>query len=443
MLDNLQASKTDSSSLSGIRLAPASGEDNLSQQNVPDKKNEDPGFPYLPDLSIDTNESLIGGDSGLTEMNLSLAFAIMPEDKKALCVKAERDLIQAAASESLVSDLTHRALMKDADLYPPVQNADGSTTYSINQVGITDRNSAAGANFYSRKVDITVPAGTPTLDQCSFKFGDRQIITEAEYDELLKKDTAGDREVDLYTHGVSCTDSSADRQALMLELSNGRPTVNIDWTANPPEDMNPFKALIQYLRDTAAAKRANNNKTFVSAIDRTIEHIGAEHTGMIGFSHGAMFDTRYLKYRAQNHLPKLDTVILTHPDVPISASELFIGRKPEVLRDSASHSYVIGSQNDLSLKMGEIVGYLPGGTTFQNGKTEERLGSYSWQSRAMIAAEGADAIKERDEPKIGTHHFLNLAGIAQLLDGDNLSLAQLQTSYDRATDLSRQNPPTV
>lgn len=334
------------------------------------------------------------------------------------------------------TDKTEKALMKDADLYPPIKNADGSTTYSIILAGITDRSSSAGADYYSRKIDVTVPAGKLDLDDCSFIIGKREIIPEEKYTQLLKRDRVGAEELDLFTHGVSCTQDCADKQAVMLELTNGRPTVNIDWSSSSPQS-NPIKGIASYFQDTAAALRANNNKAFESAIDNTIDHIGAEHTNMIGFSHGAMFDTRYLKHRVEDHLPRLDTLILTHPDVPVSAPELYPGNKPALLRDSADRSFVIGSRIDVLLKLGAVAGCIPGGTTFENGGSEERLGNNSAKSRSLIELEGAGAISESDDMSIGTHHFLNFAGINELLESQNRSIKDVQGDYDRASDVQR------
>ncbi len=444
MFDNTNTSGTDNGAHSGIELGSVMGKDSKMSWIKPQAiDKEDHASTQLPALSLREQEIAIKKADDAAEQNMSIAFANLPAEEQSIVIKAEQELLNDDELEAPFGDSTRKALMKDADLFPAVKNDDGTTTYSVIQIGITDRNPDRKANYFSRKVDITVPVGAPSLNDCKFNFNDREVISEEKYKQLLKKDAASSKDIDLYTHGVSATDKSADKQALMLELSNGRPTVNIDWSSNPPADKDPVKALIQYERDTASAKRANDNKEFTAAIDNTIKEVGAGNCSMIGFSHGGMFDTRYLKHRVQSHLPELNTVILTHPDVPISAPELWNGFKPRVLADSAVHSYVIGSQNDLALKMGHIVGYLPGGTTYEHGLTEERLGDYSWLSRLAISTEGAVAIQERDQHKISTHHFLNYAGIKQLLESGNDSKDKVQTAYNHVTDLARQNPRAI
>ncbi len=348
--------------------------------------------------------------------------------------KGER--IHDVELEAPITDVTRKALLKDADLFQPVKNADGSMTYTLLEEGITDRpGSKSNSNYFSRKIDITVPQGKPSLEDCQFNFSPRENISKERFDQLLSRNKNVTGDVILHTHGVFTSEKSADQEALMLQLSSGLPTVNIDWAAHPIDGSGTLKSLFGYERDRACAMRANRNKSFEKAIDSTIDSIGASNTEMIGFSHGAMFDTRYLKHRVDNNLAPLDTVILNHPDVAIGASELYSHENPDVLKRASNHAFVIGSQNDERLKSAEKVDKLLGIGLFH---PVERIGDDSNSSRALIKSEGALPIKDVDQPGASSNHFLNYAGISHLLHRGNTPADQLQRDFNNATAAARQ-----
>lgn len=367
---------------------------------------------------------------------------LMPEEMAAPPGGEAAQLTDPELKGSIESK-TQAALMKDADLYPPVQNVDGSTTYTVVQSGLTDRPGRdSGIDYYRRLVNITVPKDNPSIDKCQFVFNGRETISKDQYDQILQRDKAFNPEIELYAHGVSTTDMSADKQAMTLQLMSGRPTIALDWDANPATgDDNPLHSLQGYSQDTINAKRANDNKDFQNAIDNTVQEIGADHTSLIGFSHGGFFDTRYLAHRVQANLPKLENVILTHPDVPVSAPELRVNGSPELFKDSAQHSYVIGGKMDLAMKAAMVASHLLPGTPTYEGffTTEERLGDDSNDTRSLIQQEGAIPISERDRPEPATEHFLNTAGITQILDGGAASQDQEQNYFNSATDMARLN----
>lgn len=338
-----------------------------------------------------------------------------------------------------ITPASQQMLSRDADLFKPVQNKDGSTTYSLLQIGMTDRDCPDGVHYYKRKVDVTLPAGAKNIKEEYIKVNDRQPVSQDEFKNLLKREQSQNSKIDLYTHGVFTPDDSADKQALELALSSGRPTIAIDWTADPGQQGNPLAMADQYLTDTDAAKRATNNREFMAAIDNTIQQIAPENTGMIGFSHGCMFDTRYFNHRVNKHLPPLDVVILNHPDVPIGASELLVNNKPDTLRDAAKHSFVIGGQKDNLLKIADFLGYLPIGATFEDGRVEERLGTDSARARQMIEAEGATPISEDDDKNVSSHHWLNFVGINELLQHPEKQPKDNQTAFNQITDSVRQS----
>lgn len=416
--------------------------DNLLSEEKSSKKNTDtftPGVFFVDE----PNQGIVDEPRSIEEMrkdaeletSMTLLYDSLPESQQQLIEQAQKERLSDGELDMPFGPDTQKALMKDADLFPPVRNADGTTTYSVMQIGMTDRQSPDGAiNRFSRRVDITVPPGAPSLSQCECVFNPRENIDEGKYNELLERSKKFSPDITLFTHGVSADAHSADQQALKMQLSTGRPVINVDWDANPAANgMDPVQGLVAYKKDTAAALRANNNPAFVSALDKTIENIGADNASMIGFSHGGMFDTRYLKHRVETNMPDLDTVILTHPDVPLGASELWYNHKPRVLGDSADHTYVIGSRKDLALKMGSLVDHL----TEKGLKPENRLGNYGFLTRLFLKAAGAESIKEKTTGSLGTQHFLNYAGLNELLRAGDKPQDQVQNAFNSATDAAR------
>ena len=421
-------------------LAGLQADAGMNKQDVKSAPDSNSQSAALPDLNYLLAQPESEETNSLIDQQIADIYEALPDDQKEILKKAAPELLNDKELEAPFGEITQKALMRNADQFPPVKNPDGSMSYTLLQIGMTDRESPDGVNYFCRKVDVTVPAGAPSLGDCQFTFNDREMINEEKYNQLLEKEKAWSKDISFFTHGVSTDARNADKQALKLELSNGLPTVNIDWTANPAKnEKDPAQSLGQYLKDTVAAKRANDNAIFTGAIDKTIEKIGAENTSMIGFSHGGMFDTRYLKHRVSNHLPELDTVILTHPDLPIGSGELWNNSKPRVIGEAAEHSFVIGSRRDWALRMGMIVSHLPfGHPAHDSGNLEQRLGNYSFASRMFINLAGAKAVKEVNQEDLGTHHFLNYAGINQLLKDGELPFKQLQDKYNDATEHARQ-----
>lgn len=397
----------------------------------------DNASPYLPHLLMASQDNLTAS-SNLMPNDIGSSFMMLVPAELGNLLEGEKGRILEPELATPIDSTIMKALTKDADLYPPVQNKDGSTTYTVVQAGITDRPGRdEGIDYYSRNVDITVPSDSSNLDDCQYLMHPREIITKEEFDSLIEKDKAVSSDIDLYAHGVSTPAIRSDKEALLLQLTNARPTVNLDWNAKDVDFLDPLGG---YEADTKAAKRANDNPQFTAAIDDTVQSVGANHTALIGFSHGGYFDTRYLSHRVASELPKLNTVILTHPDVPISAPELRVNGKPELLKDASKHAYVIGGTSDLAMKVAVFASHLlPDSPTFIDGGTEERLGNDSEETRKFIKSEGAKPISESDRDDFESQHFVNDVGIRELLNADHNSEKKAQAIFTEATHIGRTN----
>lgn len=355
--------------------------------------------------------------------------------------------------EAGITKWTQKVLTKDAEQFPPTRNADGSRTYRINLFGMTDRpidpaEEKTSPKYFTRIVGVTVPEGAINLGECKFSLFQRRQIDEKEFNRLLDHDTARLKEtkvptannVNLHAHGVFTYTDMADQEAVLLQLTNGHPTVNVDWQAFPNTRENPHhyspndwvvSSYLHYMEDRSSAKHANAE--LQPLLDKTIARIGASHTTMIGFSHGGMFDSRYLRHRVDSHLPRLDTVIFAHPDVPITTSELTVphGKDSEGLLSAASsRSFVIGGRTDLALA---VAAHLP----FAGG---QRLGNDSTTTRHFIEWNKGEPVTELPKSLRNDidEHFLNYSGIADLQNGNpNRTEVEMQNDFLKATENGR------
>lgn len=441
MIENNQIEKNDSAAIPDhIQVLSNDSREADSDNNKRDTSSKpDTTSKYLPDVQINDNKHKSFQEQiAIPEITSGWTATVMPSEVTAP-TQGQPVTINEKELAGPIDDKTQKALMKDADLYPPVQNSDGSTTYTVVMAGITDRPGKSDSiDYYSRTVNVTVPKKDhPSLNDCKYIFNERQSIKKEDYDKLVDREKAFSPFVEMYSHGVSTNENGADQQAFLLQLSTGRPTIDLDWNTIPHG--NGLDDIAEgYVKDVTEAKKSNDNKAFQQAIDDTVQRIGADHTSMIGFSHGALFDARYLAHRAAGNMPKLDNVILAHPDVPLGAPELEVNGKPELLKDTALHSYVIGGKIDMDLKIAAPAS-LPGYPAFEWGGNEERLGDDADSTRDFIRQEGAVPLSEKDRHELSTQHFLNYAGIAQLMTQGNLLGDREQGIYNDATDFGRQD----
>ncbi len=381
---------------------------------------------------------------GQKELERAAAVTVKEVQQKVFEAGDPHRQLQHPETEAAFTPWTANALLKDADLYKPVVNKDGSTTFTIVQVGLTDRdltgNDGGSVKPYARTVEVTVPPGAINFRNCEFKFHNRKLLDEKDYLNMIERDKnrqtelTGSRELAFYTHGILTSAEAADTQALMLELTHGHPVVNVDWQAQPmPVDMDQSGLLEKrrlYENDRATA--ANSEPHFNALLDKTIEAIGAENTTMIAYSHGAMIDTRYLKHRADDGQPKLHAVILTHPDVPKNAPELVVWHSiffpSGLLSQSADRSFVIGSTRDKPLKAGSL-----------QDRNSPRLGNNADDTRTFIKWNGAMPVTESPRhDRQDNQHFVNYAAIAQLVHAEkDAAPKELQDKFNSASDKAR------
>ncbi len=351
---------------------------------------------------------------------------------------------------------TKDALARDADKYPPKRNEkDGTTTYTIEQFGLTDRDQATdqkGVAHYKRLVTITVPDKADSLKDCQFEYQDRQKIDEKEFTALVARaqkrqvdqSSAADKEhklprpddIAFYTHGIRTGAEGADFQALALQLTHGHSVINVDWKSTPPAEEKVG------MSDAYAAERkgaAQSYARFEKVLDDTIGRIGADHTDMIAFSHGAMFDTRYLQHRKDSHAPMLNQVIFTHPDVPISVlpqpdKDGKVEPSNRLYACVAKTTHVIGSTEDLALTGAAYNDCEPcKSDNFLDQLQEKnrqmaihaRIGNGAPICRNLVAGCGGTYVMEtipagrKDSKKDALKHFINMHGISNLINGSD------------------------
>jgi hypothetical protein len=233
-----------------------------------------------------------------------------------------------------------------------------------------------------------------------------------------------------YTHGIRTGAEDADFTALALQLTNGHSVINVDWksTAIPDETYGLTKA---YEINKKGA--AESYPKFEKELDRAINHIGAANTDMIAFSHGAMFDTKYLQHRQETHAPLLDEIVFSHPDVKCSVLKPVdsAGKLAEADRFYASiarRAFVIGGTNDLAMTgaaWNDCESAPKGTSWFENHSKQmqihARLGNGGEISRNLVAGHGGTYVSEpivKDKDK-ANNHFVNMNKISALLNEAN------------------------
>ncbi|CAN5270307.1 hypothetical protein BH10CYA1_BH10CYA1_36670 [soil metagenome] len=405
-------------------------------------------FAGLPEVkqgnrTLDLNTPLYPGDKPVTTSDVALPPANKYE-------KAVTGLVQDLSTEAAFTPYTKAALNRDADRFPPVRNEkDGTTTYTIEQIGLTDRDLKPGdssADHFKRLVNITVSDTATSLKECKFEFKDRQTIDVKEFDALVdhsqkrqsdlsamsKPDgqLVGPKDMSFYTHGIRTGAEDADFTALALQLTNGHSVINVDWksTAVPDETYSLTKA---YEINKKGA--AESYPKFEGELDRAISHIGAANTDMIAFSHGAMFDTKYLQHRQETHAPLLDEIVFSHPDVKCSVMKPIdsAGKLAEADRfysSIARKAFVIGGTNDLAMTGAawNDCESAPKGTSWLENHNQQmpihaRLGNGGEISRTLVAGHGGTYVTEpivKDKDK-ASNHFVNMGKINELLNEAN------------------------
>lgn len=370
--------------------------------------------------------------------------------------------VKELSTEAEFTAFTKAALNRDADRFPPVRNENAkTTTYTIEQIGLTDRDLEPGdttADHYKRLVNITVPDGATSLKECKFDFKDRQKIDVKEFDALVdhsqkrqsdlsassapEGQLVGPKDMSFYTHGIRTGAEDADFTALALQLTNGHSIINVDWksTAIPDEKCWAIQAY-----DINKKGAAESYPKFEQQLDQAISHIGAEHTDMIAFSHGALFDTKYLQHRKDTNAPKLDEIVFSHPDVACNVmkpidSAAKLAEADRFYTSIARKAFVIGGENDRAMTAAMWTDCKPapeGVDPKEHQKKQSaiygRLGNGGEISRTLVAGHGGTYVTEADVKGKNYNHFVNMNKISALL---NDRVASKGNAKDNATKIA-------
>lgn len=421
--------------ITGERNATATG----TKTPEPNGKSNFAGLPEVRGShTLDLNAPVYPGE----KRNGTATDTARPVNKYEKAVaEATKDL----STEADFTAFTQTALRRDADRFPPVRNEkDGTTTYTIEQIGLTDRNLAPGdneADHYKRRVNITVPDSATSLKDCKFEYQDRQTIDVKEFDALVdhaqkrqsdlsasslpEGQLAGPKDMSFYTHGIRTGAEDADFTALALQLTNGHSVINVDWDsiAIPDEKYGVMQAY-----DINRRGAAESYPKFEKQLDQAISHIGAENTDMIAFSHGAMFDTKYLQHRQAANAPRLDEIVFSHPDVPCgimkaTGPDAKLAESDRFYSSVSRKAFVVGGLNDWAMPAAMLKDCKPApeGTDATEHQKKQaalytRLGNGGAISRRLVADHGGEYVTEDDVKGKNYNHFVNLNKINALMN---------------------------
>lgn len=383
----------------------------------------------------------------------SESTVVKPVNKYEADIRAQ---VEDLDSESVFTAQTRNALNRDADKYPPSCNeSERTTTYTIEQYGISDRDLRPGqgsADHYKRLVTITVPDDADSLNDCRFEYQDRQKIDEREFNDLVSRaktrqmelsfEAAGEEKlprpegISFYTHGIRTSGVSSDFQALTLQLTNGMSVINVDWKSTPRSEERVGLCEAYNAERSGAAESYGR---FVKALDAAINHIGAEHSSMIAFSHGAMFDTKYLNHRRTSGAQPLNQVIFSHPDVPIATmpqpgADGKVDPAHQLYSQAAKSTFVIGSVADLAMSGAAYNDCEPSKSDKWVEQLQDkqrqmakhaRLGDGGRVSRNLVEGSGGTYVTEviPEDKKDATFHFINMNVISALVNRGKLEKA--------------------
>ena len=376
--------------------------------------------------------------------------AVKPVNKYEADIKAQ---VEDLDSESVFTHQTKNALSRDADKYPPARNEfERTTTYTLEQYGFSDRDLRTGqdsAEHYKRLVAITVPDDADSLNDLKFVYQDRQKIEEREFNDLVSRaktrqvelsfEAAGEEKlprpegISFYTHGIRTSGVSSDFQALTLQLTNGMSVINVDWKSTPRSEEKVGLCEAYNAERNGAAESYGR---FEKALDAAIAHVGAENTGMIAFSHGAMFDTKYLNHRRSTGAQQLNQVIFSHPDVPIATmpkpgADGKVDPAQQMYSQAARSTFVIGSVADLAMSGAAYNDCEPSKSDKWVEQLQDkqrqmakhaRLGDGGRVSRNLVEASGGTYVTEviPEDKKDATFHFINMNVISALANRGTL-----------------------
>ncbi|MCC7527757.1 MAG: hypothetical protein IT342_04505 [Candidatus Melainabacteria bacterium] len=354
-------------------------------------------------------------------------------------------------SEAEFSVYTRDALNRDAERFPPTRNDKaGTTTYTIEQFGLSDRDLAKGDNTaapYKRLVTITVPDAAASLKDCKFEYQDRQRIDAQEFNALvagaqrrqMEQAATADAEhrvpraedMAFFTHGIRTAGVSSDFYSLALQLTNGHSVINVDWQSTPPSEQKVGLAEAYKLECQGAAQ---SYPKFEKALDDAVRLVGSDRTIMIAFSHGAMFDTRYLQHRKDAGSPVVGQVIFSHPDVKVSTlpqpdKDGKIDEGNRFFSCVAKKTHVIGSPSDWALLGAAVNDCEPSKSEdpverarhhSRQMEIHSRLGSGAPICRNLVAGSGGTYVMETipKDKRDFTKHFINMSGITGLINGE-------------------------
>ncbi len=385
-----------------------------------------------------------------------------PKNKYEAAIKEQ---VASLDSEAQFSVYTRDALNRDAERFPPTRNDKaGTTTYTIEQFGLSDRDLAKGettAAHYKRLVTITVPDAAASLKDCKFEYQDRQKIDAKEFNALVdgaqrrQMEQAVDADAEhrvprsedmaFFTHGIRTAGVSSDFYSLALQLTNGHSVINVDWQSTPPSEQKVGLTAAYRLECQGAEQ---SYPKFEKALDEAVKLVGSDRTIMIAFSHGAMFDTRYLQHRKDAGSPVVGQVIFSHPDVKVSTlpqpdKDGKIDEGNRFFSCVSKQTHVIGSPSDWALAGAAANDYEPPKSddpverarhTNRQIEIHSRLGNGAPICRNLVAGCGGTYVMETipKDKRDFTKHFINMSGITGLINGERtLKVANQAAGADK------------
>ena len=190
-----------------------------------------------------------------------------------------------------------------------------TVVFTLPLLGITNRPlpgyKKGGFNLFKTIAKVIALGEVKNLDQCIIEFGSRFPVSAKDFnDELSRQICAAGGTINkkarliLYAHGLSNAALTSDLETLRLCALKTIPVINIDWLnidSNWDVIWNPCTNL-KPVRKKLEAK-------LTKFLDQMIEQICASRCDVIVNDTMSFFDSAYLSYRDNQHLPNLSKII--------------------------------------------------------------------------------------------------------------------------------------
>jgi len=321
-----------------------------------------------------------------------------------------------------------------------VINEDGSVTYKVPMLGLTDRELPGHADplvkFYRMEMLVSVPPNCSNLDKCVFSRGPREYLSEENFKAQLAdlKQREDGHPISLFSHGVFYDAGKSDVDAARTAIEQGGAAINVDWRSTPSDDARKDMGE-RYEQDREQAEL--REPAFERPLDVVVNTIGAENLNVVGFSRGCFLEMLYLSHRAEfQPNVRFRSAILTHADIKQSEFKKYAlssdHQKQTLFNpfiDASNQTVFLSGKNDWALR-------------YATTKNDHGIGKAHIETNKKLveSANGIYAKEPISGHKGSAGHFINYKRVGELINGSPLTDKE-KSYHDETLVVESKRPP--